>query len=89
MVLSGVSFEGTCGGNLEGAGPGEGDTLVNSEINRVGNKLGIYYVEVIDITLIVTYRSKPGGDEGSWPVLAVGSYGGVRDGNLEDGIEEF
>ena len=42
MVLSSGSFEVTWVGNLEGSGPGNGDTLVNSEGNKVGNKLCIH-----------------------------------------------
>ena len=60
--LSGGSFDYACYGKLEIAGTGEGDPLVNSEGNRVGNKLGIYYGEGLGITLIVSDRSKLGGD---------------------------
>ena len=42
LVLSVDSFEVTWVGNLEGSGPGNGDTLVNSEGNKVGNKLCIH-----------------------------------------------
>ena len=38
--------------------------MVNSELNRVGNKLGIYYGEVPGITPGVADRSKLGDDEG-------------------------
>ena len=61
--LSGGSFYYDCYGKLESAGTGEGDPLVNSEGTRVGNKLGIYYGEVLGITLRGAERSKLGGDE--------------------------
>ena len=46
MVLSGVSVDINWVGNIQGAGPGEGEPLDNSEGTRFGNKQGIYYVEV-------------------------------------------
>ena len=58
IVLSGGSFGVTWVGNLESAGPGEGDPLVSSEVNRVGNKLGISDGEGLGIKLEVAGRSK-------------------------------
>ena len=46
LVLSGGAFEGTCVGNLECEGPGEGDPLGNSEGTMAVNKLGISDGEV-------------------------------------------
>ena len=71
MVLSGVSFQGTWVDKFEGAGPGEGDPLDNSEETRVENKLGIFYDEVMVITLGVADRVKLGGDEISGTVYQV------------------
>ena len=43
MVLSGGSFEVTQVGNLEITVTAKGDLLGNSEVTRVGNKLGMSY----------------------------------------------
>ena len=86
MVLFGGSFQGTWVGNIDGAGPGGGGPLVDSEGTRVENKLGISDGEVPGITLVVADRIKLGCDEGSWWVLSGGSFEGARDGNHEDGI---
>ena len=66
LVLLCGSFEVTWVGNIEGAGPGEGDSLDNSEVTRVGNILGLSAGEVPRNTLGFAERSKLGGDEGSW-----------------------
>ena len=63
LVLSGGSFEVTWVGNLEVAGPVEDDPMGNSEGTRVGNKRGISYGGIPDITLGVADRSKLWGDE--------------------------
>ena len=72
LVLSGVSFGVIWVGNLESVGPGECDPLGNSEGNEVGNKIGIYNVEIMGSTPVVADRSKLGCDEGSGQLL----YGG-------------
>ena len=59
QVLSGGSF---WVGKIESEGHVEGDPLYDSEVTRVGNKLGIYYGEDLGIKLRVTERSKLGGD---------------------------
>ena len=59
QVLSGGSF---WVGNSESEGHVEGDPLYDSEVTRVGNKLGIYDVEGLGITLGVEYKSKLGVD---------------------------
>ena len=64
LVVSGGSFEGTFFSYLEGSGLLEGDPVGNLEVTRVGNKVIIFYVEVLGITLRVAERSKLGGREG-------------------------
>ena len=54
MILSDVSIEVTWVGNIEGAGPGEGEPWVNSVVNRVGNKLGVSDGEVTGIKIRVS-----------------------------------
>ena len=62
LVLSGVSLEVNWVGNLEGAGPVDGDPLGNLEGTIVGNKVGISDGEVLGITLGVVERKKLGSD---------------------------
>ena len=63
MILSGWSFGDTWIGSLQSSGPGEGDTLGNSEGIRFGSKLGISDGELMCITLGVVDRRKLGGDK--------------------------
>ena len=63
MVLTGGSFEVTCVGNIESAGPGEVDPLGNSEGTMVYNKIGIYYGEVLGIALVLADRINIGDDD--------------------------
>ena len=69
VVLSGGSIEFTWVDNLEGAGPGGGEPLSNSEGTRVDNKLIIYDVGVSVITHGVSDRSKLRSDKVSGQVL--------------------
>ena len=62
MVLTGVSFEVTCVGNIESAGTGEDDTLGDSKGTMFDNKLCISYGKVLGITLVLADRTKIGDD---------------------------
>ena len=63
LFLSGGSFDFTWVGNIESAGPVEIYPLVNSEVTRVGNKLGIYDGGFSCITFGVSDRIKLGVEE--------------------------
>ena len=76
LVLSGGYYGVTWVGNLESAGPGEGEPLNNPEGTRVGNKLGISDGEVLGIILGVASRSKLGGDKLSGQILSGGKVEG-------------
>ena len=59
-----ASFELTWVVNLKGAWTVEVDPLINSEVTRVDNKLGISDGGLKVITLVFSDRNKLGGDEG-------------------------
>ena len=88
VVLSGGSIEFTWVDNLEGAGPGGGEPLSNSEGTRVDNKLRIYDVGVLVITHGASDRSKLRGEKVSGQVLSDGSFEGAMYDNPEFGYED-